>query len=212
MATRSGTAVRRCARRESSGSRDGWWRGQSRIVPGRQGRWSQHRQVRRLSAPGFDEANGCCSPCNSTQTKANQDSEQHDDAPVAVKTSPHVTEKQSPDPHSRVSKHGCSKREARQGCEQDNHRRSCCFPQSKNPSGTWSVPDEIQLHVSHSKPPSYAEYDLFLIDAAAIGKHDCQAGVERSEPAQTMLDSLKIEFGVREEPCTRKEGDLGSAM
>ena len=66
-----------------------------------------------------------------------------------MNTSPHVTEKQKPDPQSRISKHGCSKREAQQGCEQDNHRRSCRFPHPKILPATWSVPDDggmSQLH------------------------------------------------------------------
>ena len=44
LVTRSGTAVRRCAFRESSVSRDGWWRGSCRIAPGRQGQLSWRRR------------------------------------------------------------------------------------------------------------------------------------------------------------------------
>jgi len=45
----------------------------------------------------------------------------------------YVTEKRYPDRQSRESKHGCSKREAHQACEQDNQRRSFHFAHPKTP-------------------------------------------------------------------------------
>jgi hypothetical protein len=47
LETRPRTAVRRCAPRESSGSRDGRWRERCRIAPGRRDRSSRRRRDRR---------------------------------------------------------------------------------------------------------------------------------------------------------------------
>ena len=72
--------------------------------------------------PGLDEAEGSYGTCNTTQTETHKRSEEDDDGPITVNTCGYVREKQHPDQPSRVSKHGCSKRETHQAREHEHKR------------------------------------------------------------------------------------------
>ena len=71
-----------------------------------------------LAAPGLDEAGGAFGPCNSTQSKANEDTNEHNGRPIAVNASPYATQKRGSDQHSSESENDSTKREAHQSREQ----------------------------------------------------------------------------------------------
>ena len=70
------------------------------------------------------------------------------------------------------------------------------------------------VEIAHERlqPAVIFQHELLLLDAALVGQHDRDAGIQERELAQAMLQRREVEFGLGEGLRARQERDFGAAL